>query len=84
MSVPFAFDGQVARVLKGRLHNGRPQVWTISVKYRLANGEGRTLTVRSNLPAYLTELSPIIHEAIREESAEYQGVNSVTWTAMSR
>ena len=84
MSLTVAYDGKVARIIKGRSHNGRPQRWTIQVRYTLAGGEGRVLTVQAQEPAYLTELSPIIEAAIRADALIFEGVYDVRWTAISR
>lgn len=85
MSVTAAYNAKTgkATILKGRLHNGRPQRWTVTAKYRTPEGQ-RTTTIAPRVECTLLELVPLLEEQIMADAAEDGGVWGVEWIATSR
>lgn len=85
MSVTAAYNSKTgkATILKGRLHNGRPQRWTVTAKYRTPDGL-RTTTIAPRVACTLIELAPLLEKEIRADAAEAGGVWDVEWIATSR
>lgn len=84
MSLTAVYDGKSAKVIKGRAHNGKPQMWTVTVQYWLQDGTKGKLTLRPNVPVNLAEITPLVAAAIAEDAPEHGRATRVTWTAMSR
>lgn len=84
MSITAVYDPktQKARILKGQIHNGRPQRWTIAVKFKTDSGP-HSITAKPKDACRLTELSDLIEQLILAEAAGEE-IRGLTWTAISR
>lgn len=67
-----------ARVLKGKLHNGRPCQWHVTVGFTHSGGS-HELSFRSPQRCQLTELGELI--ADRLEGKVFGALSNIYWTA---
>ncbi len=87
MSITVTYDHKAkkARILKGKIHNGRPQRWTIAAKYQTNKGP-RSLTLRPDEACNLSGLSDLLARIVRQDlvNEEAEILGDIQWTAMSR